>query len=312
VQAFVQRFQKGLLALFAKRYIAGTERSDALRTARSLNDIGISATIDHLGENVKSQDEAESAVKEYINLLEDIKNSRIDAAVSLKLTHMGIGLSEQLAEKNAGVITKRALDLDNSVCFDMEGSAYTQKIIDIFLRLHKAYPNCGIAIQSCLYRSAEDVRLLINEKASVRLVKGAYKEPPDIAFANKIDVDKNFGIVMNELLLKGHKPAIATHDERLINEALKFAGENSIPKDSFELQMLLGIKRTMQKMLAERGYKVRVYVPYGTEWLPYALRRLRERKENILFVVRDIFDPRPSLSRQPFLRLLPSPSRHEP
>jgi len=172
----------------------------------------------------------------------------------------------------------------------MERSGYTQKTLDIFLEVAKKHQNAGIAIQSSLKRSADDIKLLIGKKASVRLVKGAYKEPPDIAFESKKGVDSNFSALMKELLSKGVYPAIATHDVRLIDEAKKFAVENKITKDRFEFQMLLGIKRTLQKKLADDGYRVRVYVPYGKNWLPYVLRRFRERKENIWFVIKNIFD----------------------
>src|SRR3989304_18564 len=276
---------KGLLFFFAKRYIAGDESKDAINVVKHLNALGILATIDHLGENVTEPSHAEEAVNEYLRLFDDIKAAKVNSAVSLKLTHLGPNLSKELTEKNAEAIIKRATELDNFVTLDMEGSAYTQKTIDIFLRLHEKYPKTMIAIQSYLYRSASDIRLLIEKRASVRLVKGAYKEPPQIAFPKKRDVD-----IMKNLLLKGGPPAIATHDERLINEALRFVEENHIPKERFEFQMLLGIKRTLQKRLADSGYRVRVYVPYGTHWLPYTLRRFRERKENIFFVIRNIFD----------------------
>lgn len=281
---------KGLLVFFAKRYIAGDERKDAIDVVKRLNALGILAVIDHLGENVTEPSRAEEAANEYLRLLDDIKDAGVKSEVSLKLTHLGLDISKELTEKNAETIIKKATELDNFVTFDMEGSAYTQKTIDIFLRLHEKYPKTRIAIQSYLYRSASDIRLLIEKGASVRLVKGAYKEPPQIAFPKKKDVDKSYEETMKSLLLKGAPPAIATHDERLINEAIRFAEEKRIPKERFEFQMLLGIKRTLQKRLADSGYRVRVYVPYGTHWLPYTLRRFRERKENIFFVIRNIFD----------------------
>lgn len=281
---------KGLLAFFAKRYIAGEERKDAIRVVRHLNSQGILATIDNLGEHVKEPSHAEDAVREYLGLLDDIRDGGVNSSVSLKLTHFGLDISDEIAEGNLRVIIKKASELNNFVTFDMEGSRYSQRTIDTFLRLHEKYTNIGIAIQSYLYRSQMDVRLLIEKGASVRLVKGAYKEPAQIAFPKKRDVDKNFEELMKSLLLKGNNPAIATHDERLINEAIRFADENGIPKERFEFQMLLGIKRKLQKRLADSGYKVRVYIPYGADWLPYTLRRLRERKENLFFVIKNIFD----------------------
>lgn len=281
---------KSLLAFFARRYIAGTEIKDAIEAVLKLNSHGISATIDNLGENVADKDKAEASVQEYLTLLDEIKASKADSTVSLKLTHLGLDISDNLAKDNAGRIIKKALEYGNFVRLDMEGSRYTQKTMDILLDLHKNHKNVGVAIQSYLLRSVDDIRLLIEKGVSVRLVKGAYKEPPAIAFKDKKDVDASFALLMKELLLNGNRPAIATHDERLINETLSFAQSNNIPKGRFEFQMLLGIKRTLQRRLAEEGYKVRVYVPYGPEWLPYTLRRFRERKENIFFVVRNLFD----------------------
>lgn len=281
---------KGLLTLLAKRYIAGVEARDAIETAKRLNSSGLLATIDNLGENIAGEEEARASVREYMLLLGLIENMHVVSTVSLKLTHLGLDISDKLAEDNAKAIIEKAREMKNFVRIDMEGSAYTRRTLDIFLRLRAVYDNAGIAIQSALLRSRDDVRLLIEKKASVRLVKGAYKEPPEIAYQKKRDVDDNFESLMKELLLKGERPAIATHDERLINEALRFARDKDIPPERFEFQMLLGIKRPLQKRLAEEGYKVRVYIPYGANWLPYTLRRLRERKENIYFVLKNVFD----------------------
>ncbi len=172
----------------------------------------------------------------------------------------------------------------------MEGSAYTQRTIDIFLRLRDEFANVGCVLQSSLLRSQDDAKCLMDKNASIRLVKGAYKEPPSIAFKDKKDVDQNYSAIMKELLKRGNMPAIATHDERIISEAKRSALENDIPKESFEFEMLFGIKRALQKRLAAEGWRVRVYVPYGKNWLPYMMRRLRERKENIFFVVKNILD----------------------
>lgn len=281
---------KGLLGFVAKRYIAGVEIKDAIEAARLLNRNGLSATIDNLGENVKDAPTAGEAANEYMTLLDEIKKAGVDSTVSLKLTHLGLDISEGLAEENAGAVVSRALGLGNFVRLDMESSLYTQRTIDICLRLRKRYPNVGVAIQSSLRRSASDVRLLIENSVSVRLVKGAYKEPPEIAYPDKSDVDANFSALMKELMMKGVRTAIATHDQKLIEEAKGFASANHIPKDRFEFQMLLGIRRELQKQLAKEGYKVRIYVPYGPEWLPYTLRRLRERKENIFFILKNMFD----------------------
>lgn len=279
-----------LLSFFAKRYIAGIDIDDAIRAARELNGHGMGAAIDNLGEDITRTEEAASAVAEYSALIEEISNARLNAYVSLKLTHLGLDISTELAANNAEKIIAHAAEHGLFVRFDMEGARYTQRIIDVFLALRGRLPNVGIAIQSCLKRSGQDVRALIERGANIRLVKGAYKEPLDIAYADKKDVDANFATLMKELLSSGANPAIATHDERLIDHAKRFAQESNIPKDRFSFEMLLGIKRSLQLRLAEEGYCVRVYVPYGRNWLPYTTRRLRERKENIWFVMKNIFD----------------------
>ncbi|MBI5235720.1 MAG: proline dehydrogenase family protein [Deltaproteobacteria bacterium] len=279
-----------ILTYLARRYVAGEDRADAIKVARALNQYGIAATLDNLGENVKTSEEAELSVKEYLSLLGDIASAGVDAAVSLKLTHLGLDLSDELAYENARRIIRSAHGYGNFVRFDMEGSAYTQRTIDILLRLRQELPNVGCALQTSLLRTQADAARLTDNGASIRLVKGAYKEPPSVAFKDKKDVDDNYSAIMKEILMRGNMPAIATHDERLINEATRFALENKIDKGSFEFEMLLGIKRALQKRLADEGRRVRVYVPYGKNWLPYMMRRLRERKENILFVVKNIFD----------------------
>ncbi len=279
-----------LLTYLARRYVAGENRADAIEVVRALNQSGIACAIDNLGENVKTPGEAEGSVKEYLSLLDDIAGAGIDAAVSMKLTHLGLDLSDDLAHDNARRIIKRALGHNNFVRFDMEGSAYTQRTIDIFLRLREEFSNVGCALQSSLLRTQADARRLMDKGASIRLVKGAYKEPCSIAFKYKKAVDQNYSAIMMDLLRRGNMPAIATHDERIIAEAMRFALENNIPKERFEFEMLLGIKRALQKRLAAEGWRVRVYVPYGKNWLAYMMRRLRERKENIFFVVKNILD----------------------
>ncbi|MEK6791988.1 MAG: proline dehydrogenase family protein [Deltaproteobacteria bacterium] len=279
-----------IFTYFARRYVAGEDRREAIEVASALNQSGIACTIDNLGENVKDSNEAEGSVKEYLSLLDDIASAGVGAAVSLKLTHLGLDLKGDLAYDNARRIIKRAAGYNNFVRFDMEGSAYTQRTIDIFLRLRDEFANVGCVLQSSLLRSQDDAKCLMDKNASIRLVKGAYKEPPSIAFKDKKDVDQNYSAIMKELLKRGNMPAIATHDERIISEAKRSALENDIPKESFEFEMLFGIKRALQKRLAAEGWRVRVYVPYGKNWLPYMMRRLRERKENIFFVVKNILD----------------------
>lgn len=281
---------KDFLLYFARRYIAGTEMREAIDAARGLNSRGIGAIIDVLGENVDTEEKARASVDDYLSLLDGIERSGVDSTISVKLTHMGLDLSTELAAENCERIVARAGELGNSVRVDMEGSAYTERTIEVVSNVRKRHENVGVAVQSYLYRSKEDVERLIDEKVSVRLVKGAYKEGPTVAFQKKASVDRNFDALMKELLLRGVRPAIATHDEKLIDEAKRFAEIKKIPREKFDFEMLLGIKRTLQKDLADEGYSVRVYIPYGPEWLPYITRRLTERKENAMFVIKNILD----------------------
>ncbi len=281
---------KGFTAYLASRYIAGDERSDAIKVCRDLNGKGIAATIDVLGEGVSDAAHARAAVDEYLALLEDIKNTGLDASISLKLTHLGLDISRALTEENLSKILEEAAKRGIFTRLDMERSKYTEDTLNIFLKLHERFAETGVAIQSTLLRSERDIERLIEARASVRLVKGAYAEPPGVAFQEKKLVDMNYVTLMKRLLTEGYKPAIATHDEAIINEAKEFITEKKIRKDAFEFQMLLGIKRSLQKELAREGFRVRVYVPYGNDWFAYVLRRLKERKENIFFVVRNILD----------------------
>ncbi len=281
---------KGFTAYLAHRYIAGVNREDAVKVCKELGGLGISTTVDNLGEGVTEKTQADSAVDEYTRLLKDIKTAGLDTTISLKLTHLGLDISRELAEDNLRKILKEAAALRTFTRLDMERSKYTEDTINIFLKIHKDFPETGMAIQSALVRSGEDIKKLIEAETSVRLVKGAYVEPPGIGFQDKKLVDINYLTLMKTLLLKGKNPAIATHDEVIINEVKDFVQSHDIDRDKFEFQMLLGIRRTLQKDLANEGFKVRVYVPYGGEWLAYVLRRLKERKENIYFVVRNLLD----------------------
>ncbi len=281
---------KDQVSYFAKRYIAGESREDAVRVAGELNENGIAATIDNLGENVRDTIEAMNGLDEYMGLLREISDAGVDSTISLKLTHLGLDQSQPLTVKNISAILKKAEKYKNFARVDMESSAYTETTIDTVIEIHKNHPNIGVAVQSYLMRSADDIARLIEEGVSVRLVKGAYKEPADIAFPSKAMVDANYSTLMKELLLHGNKPAFATHDEKLITEVKAFAAKNNIPKDAFEFQMLLGVKRKAQLQLAADGYKIRVYIPYGKEWMAYIMRRFKERKENVWFFMKNIFD----------------------
>lgn len=278
-----------VLTFLARRFIAGEKGEDAIKAVQKLNLDGITTTIDILGENVSNKDEAIRAAEEYVSLLELIKETGVDSGVSLKLTQMGLDISPEFCAENMGRILKKAKETNNFVRIDMEGSPYTQKTLDIFQTVSNEYKNVGCVIQAYLFRSKDDIIRLNKMKAQVRLCKGAYKEPRTIAFKDKRDVNKNFVELTKMLLTDGNYPAIATHDQKIIEAAKEFARQDGIDKDQFEFQMLYGIRRKSQKRLANEGYNIRVYVPYGTHWLPYFIRRLRERKENVFFILKNLF-----------------------
>jgi proline dehydrogenase len=283
LQRFVTRWR--LTASLAYRFVAGDHLDDAVRVVNDVNRRGWSASLDHLGENVTEEPAARAATQDYLAAFERIALEGLKANVSVKLTQLGLDISPDLCQELLTRILQRAQQLDNFVRIDMEGSAYTQRTLDLVLALHQRYPNCGVVLQSYLYRTLDDVARLNAAKIRVRLVKGAYDEPPDVAFPKKADVDGSFEAEMRQLLLEGVYPAIATHDERLIGATKQFASDHQIPTDRFEFQMLYGIRRDLQAALVARGEPVRVYVPYGTEWYPYLTRRLAERPGNIWFFV---------------------------
>ena len=279
-----------ILLYLAKRFIAGETFEQAKEVVKRLNGRGFLVTIDILGESVTNKEQAEKVKYSYIELLRNINTLGLNSNVSLKLTQMGLDIDDSYCHENVMKIVETAVEYKNFVRIDMEGSKYTQRTIDTFKEVHRVYPqNIGMVIQSYLYRSKKDAEYAIENQHRIRLCKGAYKEPPDIAFPDKRDVNKNFEGMTKELLLKGNYPAIATHDEKLIDISKNFAIENGISKDKFEFQMLYGIRRDIQERLIDEGYKVRIYVPYGAYWMPYTIRRIRERKENLWFVLKNIF-----------------------
>ncbi|HLI68611.1 MAG TPA: proline dehydrogenase family protein [Ktedonobacteraceae bacterium] len=269
----------------SRRFVAGEELDEAIEATRVLNQKGMHVTLDHLGENVSDEQEAQATTQGYIEILDRIKASGVDANVSLKLTSLGLDISQDLCQNNITRILEHAGQFPLFVRIDMEGSAYTERTVDMTLRLHERFEHVGTVIQSCLYRSKKDVEQLIAQGVRVRLVKGAYKEPKSVAFQLKSEVDHNFVRLMTMLLQRGNYPALATHDEAIINAACKYARENGIGQDAFEFQMLYGIRRDLQERLVRRGYHVRIYVPYGSQWYPYLMRRMAERPANLAFVV---------------------------
>jgi len=277
------------LTVFAKRFIAGESIEDAMDAVSRLNAEGMTATLDILGENVKDERAALASADDYIRLVERINTSGVDSNVSLKLTQMGMDIGDDFCYDNVKRIVKTAKHYDNFVRIDMEGSEYTQRTINIYTRLRKDFDNVGIVIQAYLLRSEKDIRELTAEGSRIRLCKGAYKEPPSVSFALKDETNASYLNLMKYLLIEGNYPAIATHDTRIIEETKRFAGENGISNGTFEFQMLYGIRRKLQREIVKSGFSMRVYVPYGTHWLPYFTRRLRERKENVFFILKHLF-----------------------
>ena len=272
----------------SSRFVAGDSLSDALEACRRINSEGILATLDHLGENVTSLAEAETSRDIYIQTLDRIHAARLQANVSIKLTQFGIDLSEQACHAAVEQLVRKAAERDNFVRVDMESSEYTDRSLALVTVLHQRYGAIGAVIQAYLYRSRADVEMLCHKNIRVRLCKGAYLEPPSVAFPSKTDVDRNFVLLMNILLQNGVYPAIATHDEKMIQETRKFVESRKIPRDSFEFQMLYGIRRDLQERLVADGYRMRLYVPFGEAWYPYFMRRLAERPANMLFLARNL------------------------
>ena len=276
---------------FANRFVAGETVDSALAAVARLNARGITASLDLLGESVHNEAEARAAGESYIAMLDRIYKQKADANVSVKLTAMGLDISQDLCVATMHKILQRARDYGSFVRIDMESSEYTQRTIDLFeQRLYPAYrENVGIVLQSYLYRTFADVERAILIKARVRLCKGAYKEPETVAFPDKKDVDADYIRCMHELVLHGNYPGIATHDEAIIREAKRFAKANDIAPDRYEFQMLYGVRRDLQDQLVREGYRMRVYVPFGTQWYPYLMRRLAERPANVAFLTGSMF-----------------------
>ncbi len=278
-----------LLTRMARSFVAGETADEALEVVKRLNERGVMATLDVLGEGVKDRKTADQAVQAYLDLLDAINRSGVNSHVSLKLTQMGLDIDVEYCYENMVKIVSRAARLGNFVRIDMEGSPHTQRTLDIFYRLRERFDNVGIVIQAYLYRSEKDIQKLNQIRAKVRICKGAYKEPKEIAIKKMKDIRANF-IKLTEMLFRdGVYPAIATHDDRLIQWAKDYTAAHHIPADQFELQYLFGIRNKTFQKLAEEGYRVRCYVPFGTHWIPYFYRRLRERKENIFFVIKNLF-----------------------
>ncbi len=274
----------------SRRFVAGTTVEELLAAAEAVNAKGMTVSVDNLGENVTNAAEAEASAQLYHRLLDLITQRGLKANVSLKLTHMGLDVDAKLCEKLVGGLVEHAGKLDNFVRVDMEGSPYTQRTLDFVHELHRHYPgHTGAVLQSYMKRSAADAEKLIASKIRIRLCKGAYKEPPEIAYQAKSEVDANYLKLTKMLLKSGVYHGIATHDERIIQQTMLFAEKENIARDSFEFQMLHGIRRDLQERIVREGWRMRVYIPFGTEWYPYLMRRLAERPANVFFIAKNIF-----------------------
>ena len=273
----------------AKRFIAGEELKDAVRAVGALNAEGFDATLDYLGESVHAEGAAKGACRAYFGLLDRLAAGRLRSHVSIKLTQLGLAIGESLARRHLATLCDHATRYHNFIRIDMEGSAYTESTLRVFREVNAPREVLGVVIQSYLYRSEKDVEELLKCGARIRLVKGAYQEPPELAFPRKADVDRNFIKLMEMLLSSGGYHAIATHDERMIAATQDFSRARRLSPECFEFQMLYGIRRQLQRDLLRQGYRLRVYVPYGKQWYAYFMRRLAERPANLVFLLRNLF-----------------------
>ncbi|HEY5269761.1 MAG TPA: proline dehydrogenase family protein [Anaerolineales bacterium] len=305
--AWAQRFVVGWRFAWraASRFVAGNTIGDAINVVRELNSIGINATLDHLGESTSTPVEAIKAADDIIELLDQINADDVRANVSVKLTQIGLALDESLCAQNLERILARAREYKNFVRIDMEDTPYTDKTLRIYREMHsKGFKNTGVVVQSYLYRTEKDTRELLDAGACFRLVKGAYKEPPELAFPKKADVDANFDL-LSQIMIDAAKvagsptlsadgcippiPAIGSHDPKRLDFARTYAEKVSLPKQAIEFQMLFGIRRDLQVQYFKEGYPVRIYVPYGSHWYPYFMRRLAERPANVWFFISNFF-----------------------
>ena len=272
----------------ARRFVAGETLDDAVEVARNVNSAMQLASLDLLGENVSDEAGARQAAENYLAIFERVEREKLDSNVSLKLTQLGIDLSESLCQELLEKIVAQAATRGNFVRIDMEGSPYTERTVEIAKRVRAKYAAVGTVMQAYLYRTEKDVLDLIAAGCRLRLCKGAYKEPPDIAFAKKSDVDANYVKLMKLLLPSGIYHGIATHDPAMIDATKEFAREKNIGREQFEFQMLYGIRTDLQKQLVRDGFRLRIYIPYGTDWFPYFMRRLAERPANLTFFLRNL------------------------
>ena len=271
----------------AMRFVAGETLNDAVEAARACNKAGMAVTLDYLGENVSTTTDAQRARDAYLNIYDRISLEKLNANVSCKLTQLGLDVSVEFCEGMVLSIAERALAYESFLRIDMESSIYTQRTVELVKRVRAQSPAVGAVIQACLYRSEPDIQDLLSYGCRIRLCKGAYKEPAEVAFPAKSDVDANYVKLMRLLLTSGFYHGIATHDPRMIAETIRWAAEKQISKDDFEFQMLHGVRTDLQRQLVRDGFRLRIYIPYGRDWFPYFMRRLAERPANLAFFVRN-------------------------
>ncbi len=272
----------------SQRFIAGRTLQEALAVCRRVQAEGITATLDYLGENVRSLDEAVACRDMYLRMLTEMRGAGVEPNVSLKLTQFGIDFSLEECEQNVDMLVGEAAAVGGFVRIDMESSQYTDRTLGIAGRLHRKHGSCGTVLQAYLRRTAADAAAMSAQGIRIRLCKGAYLESPTVAFPAKSDVDRNYATLAGYLLSADIYPAIATHDERMIETVKQFAASNGVAKDRFEFQMLYGIRRDLQRRLVRDGYRLRLYIPFGEAWYPYFMRRLAERPANLLFLARNL------------------------
>jgi proline dehydrogenase len=273
----------------ASRFVAGEDSEKALDAVQGLNAGGLRATLDVLGENVTNREEAAAARDVYFRLLDEIHQRRLDCNVSVKLTQMGIDLSDDFCHQQMSDLAAHAAELGVFVRVDMEGSAYTERTIRMVCRLRRRFENVGAVLQAYLYRSEKDAAHLLGEGTRIRLCKGAYQEPPEVAFQRKADVDRNYIRLAQMLLDSGVFHGLATHDPAMIRAAQDYARQKGLAATAYEFQMLYGIRRDLQRDLRRQGFGMRVYVPFGSQWFPYLMRRLAERPANLSFFLSNVF-----------------------
>lgn len=274
----------------SKRFVAGTKPEDALHAAKAMNDLGISVSVDNLGEFVTNAEESRESATLYHKILDEIHARRLDANVSLKLTHMGLDVDEAMCRDLVCGLVKHAQQINNFVRVDMENSPYTQRTLDFVYQLHEQAPgHVGAVLQSYMRRTMQDAQDLCARGIRIRLCKGAYREPASVAYQSKKEVDDNYIAVAKFMMKSGVYHGMATHDERIIRELMEYAAKEGISPESFEFQMLHGIRRDLQETLVKAGWRMRVYIPFGTEWYPYLMRRLAERPANALFIAKNLF-----------------------